>query len=466
MDYQLQIDRVFDLQSQHLENVRKLSIKKRIQLLKKLRNQISAESVAIKEALFLDLRKNETESEATEIFPLLEEIDLHIANLEDWAEEKSVPNNSLFLGSKAKIIYEPKGKVLIISPWNYPFYLPLLHLVSSVSARNVSIVKPSEFTPNVNKVLQQIISDVFVEEHVTIINGSANETTYLIHKKFDHIHFTGSPKVGKLIMAEASKFLTSCTLELGGKSPFIIDDKSNLNFVIDKLLIGKLTNLGQTCIAPDYVLILENRKIEFINLLKKKLNEKLSKINPEKDLVKIINQHNYSRLNNLIKQSIEKGSTIEFRKDSNENELYFSSTIISNLAENDDLLTEEIFGPIIPIVTFDSKENMAEFINFREKPLALYLMSNQKKWIRFFEENTSSGSLVINDVMIQILHPNLPFGGVNNSGIGKSTGQFGFEDFSHQKAVLRTNKFLSGTNFMRIPYSKFSKLLFRFFTRN
>lgn len=460
MEYQTRIDHLYHQQKSAKNQIAKLSIKERKQYLKKLKNSILSHQADIEDALYADLQKHPTESMITEIFPLIAELKDYLSNLDSWAEEISVPNNINFIGANAKLMYEPKGMVLILSPWNYPFQLPILHLISSVAAGNVSLIKPSEFTPNVSKVLQKVINAVFDEKHVAVVEGAVKETSYLLEKKFDHIHFTGSPKVGKIVMSAAAKHLASCTLELGGKSPFVIDDKIDLNYAAEKLMLGKFINLGQTCIAPDYVLISDYRKDELIKILIEKINSKYKNpIKEDENLARIINPQNVERLEKMLIQAKENEANIHFGGEVSVEDLFVSPTIISDLKAEDTLLQEEIFGPILPIVCFDSKEEMAEYINQKEKPLALYVMTNQKTWRRYFEQNTSSGSLVFNDTMLQIMHPNLPFGGVNNSGIGQSTGKFGFKDFSHEKPVLKVNKLLSATRFMGMPYKPYVRKL-------
>ncbi|WP_068598550.1 aldehyde dehydrogenase family protein [Vaginella massiliensis] len=460
MSYQESIDYLYQIQKASRPQIAQLTIKARKQFLKKLKEEILAHQPLIEEALFSDLRKHPTEAVLTEIFPLITEIKDYLKNLESWAEEKSVPNSIHFIGADAKLMYEPKGMVLILSPWNYPFQIPIMHLIAAVAAGNVVLIKPSEFTPNINKVLRTIIEKVFEPKHVAVVEGAVDEATYLLAKKFDHIHFTGSPKVGKIVMAAAAQHLASCTLELGGKSPFVIDDKINLNFAIKKLMLGKFINLGQTCIAPDYVLISKQRKDELIQKLIAKIKSTFSEdISTDENLARIINLQNHQRLVQMLDDAKSKGATVDFGGNYSAEDLYFSPTIVSNLNPDSRLLQEEIFGPIIPIVCFDSKEEMAAFINKKEKPLVMYVMSNQKAWRNFFEQNTSSGALLFNDTMSYIMHPNLPFGGVNNSGMGQATGKFGFYDFSHQKPVLRSSRIFSLTRFMRMPYQTFVKKL-------
>lgn len=430
-----------------------MDVKERLRLLKDLQLAVLQHQKEIEAALHKDLRKHPTEVLITEIFPLINELKHTRKHLKSWAKAKPVANDLVNFGSKASLVYEPKGQCLIISPWNYPFQLPLLHLVSSVAAGNRTLIKPSEFTPHTNQILDKIVRAVFSEDIVAVVHGAVDATTFLLEQKFDHIHFIGSPAVGKIIMTAAAKNLASCTLELGGKSPVIVDNKIDLSEVAQKLVFGKFLNLGQTCIAPDYVLIPTDRKDAFVQAMKDAITNAFgASIQDSDNLSRIINQHNFQRLQNYITSAKSSGATVLFGGDWDEGQLYIAPTLISDLPADHALLHEEIFGPILPIVTYNGVAEARSFIVNRDKPLAMYLFSNQSKWIEYFKLNTSSGALVVNETMVHMTHPNLPFGGVNHSGIGQSTGYFGFKDFSHEKPVLVANKWLSMSNLVGFPY--------------
>ncbi len=457
------INEIYDLQISNKEVIRKLTINERITLLHHLEKSILANRNKIVEGLHLDFRKSKIEAESTEIFPVLSEIRLFRKKLKKWAKTKTISNNIVFFGSDAKIQYEPKGNCLIISPWNYPFQLSIIHLIACVAAGNTAIVKPSEFSPNTNKVLREIINEVFKPNHVALIEGEIEETTHLLSKKFDHIHFTGSPKVGKVVMEAGAKHLTSVTLELGGKSPLIIDDTLDIKTVVAKASWGKLINNGQTCIAPDYILIKENRLNEFIEAFKEHINN-VFKEDPEQspDLARMINTRNFARVKNLIEDAINKGANCPFGNVYNEENLYIKPTLLTNLSADALILEEEIFGPVFPIITYKTDKDVTNYINKGEKPLALYIFSKDQKFIQNICNQTSSGAVLINETLLHIMHPNLPFGGVNNSGIGVSTGRFGFEDFSHAKPVLNVNQLFSPTRFLNYPYNSFTQKLIDF----
>ena len=454
-DFKTQIDEIYNLQVSHKYTVAKLTINQRKEYLKKLESCILKYREEIEHALFLDLRKSKVEADSTEIYPVLSEIKLFNRNLKSWSKAKTVSNNLIFFGSRAQILPEPMGNCLIISPWNYPFQLCVLHLIACVGAGNTAILKPSEFTPNVANILTKIVEEVFHKQHVTVVEGEVEQTTYLLAKKFDHIHFTGSPKVGKVIMEAGSKFLSSVTLELGGKSPLVIDGTIPMQEVVEKVVWGKLINFGQTCIAPDYILIKENYQKEFIEKFIQHINSTFGEnASKSEDLARIVNIQNFIRLKKLIQDAIDKGANCPFGNEFKEDELYIKPTLLTELSEDASINEEEIFGPIFPIYTFKEVDEVINVINQKEKPLALYVFSKDNQFIEKIKQQTSSGAFVINETLIHILHPNLPFGGVNNSGIGTSTGYSGFKDFSHLKPILKVNRLLSPSKFLNYPYSK------------
>lgn len=453
-DFKTTINEIYDLQFKNKLNIRNLSVHQRKEYLLKLEKSILKHRSEIEQALFLDLRKSKVEADSTEIFPVLSEIRLFRRKLNRWSKTKSVSNNLIFFGSKAQIQPESLGNCLIISPWNYPFQLCLLHLVACISAGNTAILKPSEFTPATSKILSKIIGEVFERDHVAIVEGEVEQTTYLLSKKFDHIHFTGSPKVGKIVMEAGAKHLSSVTLELGGKSPLIIDGTIPMQEVVEKAVWGKLINFGQTCIAPDYILIKEEFKdpfvIAFIQHLEKIVGKDPSQSN---DLARIVNFQNYKRLKIIIEDAIEKGAKCPFGNEYREDELYIKPTLLTDISKGAVIENEEIFGPVFPIYTFKEVNEVIEFIRLKEKPLAIYIFSSNKSFRNKIERQTSSGSVVVNETLVHILHPNLPFGGVNYSGIGASTGYAGFVDFSHLKPILSVNRIFSPSKFLNYPYN-------------
>ncbi|WP_353164313.1 aldehyde dehydrogenase family protein [Empedobacter brevis] len=453
-DFKTTINEIYDLQFKNKLNIRNLSVHQRKEYLLRLEKSILKHRSKIEQALFLDLRKSKVEADSTEIFPVLSEIRLFRRKLNRWSKTKSVSNNLIFFGSKAQIQPESLGNCLIISPWNYPFQLCLLHLVACISAGNTAILKPSEFTPATSEILSKIIEEVFERDHVAIVEGEVEQTTYLLSKKFDHIHFTGSPKVGKIVMEAGAKHLSSVTLELGGKSPLIIDGTIPMQEVVEKAVWGKLINFGQTCIAPDYILIKEEFKDAFVTAFIQHL-EKIVGKDPSQsnDLARIINLQNYKRLKIIIEDAIEKGAKCPFGNEYREDELYIKPTLLTDISKDAAIENEEIFGPVFPIYTFKEVNEVIQFIRLKEKPLAIYIFSSNKSFRNKIERQTSSGSVVVNETLVHILHPNLPFGGVNYSGIGASTGYAGFVDFSHLKPILNVNRIFSPSKFLNYPYN-------------
>ncbi|WP_314057815.1 aldehyde dehydrogenase family protein [Empedobacter brevis] len=453
-DFKTTINEIYDLQFKNKLNIRNLSVHQRKEYLLKLEKSILKHRSEIEQALFLDLRKSKVEADSTEIFPVLSEIRLFRRKLNRWSKTKSVSNNLIFFGSKAQIQPESLGNCLIISPWNYPFQLCLLHLVACISAGNTAILKPSEFTPATSEILSKIIGEVFERDHVAIVEGEVEQTTYLLSKKFDHIHFTGSPKVGKIVMEAGAKNLSSVTLELGGKSPLIIDETIPIQEVVEKAIWGKLINFGQTCIAPDYILIKEEFKDQFVTAFIQHLEKIVGKDpSQSKDLARIVNLQNYKRLKIIIEDAIEKGAKCPFGNEYREDELYIKPTLLTDISKDAVIENEEIFGPVFPIYTFKEVNEVIEFIRLKEKPLAIYIFSSNKSFRNKIERQTSSGSVVVNETLVHILHPNLPFGGVNYSGIGASTGYAGFVDFSHLKPILNVNRIFSPSKFLNYPYN-------------
>jgi len=453
-DFKTTINEIYDLQFKNKLNIRNLSVHQRKEYLLKLEKSILKHRSEIEQALFLDLRKSKVEADSTEIFPVLSEIRLFRRKLNRWSKTKSVSNNLIFFGSKAQIQPESLGNCLIISPWNYPFQLCLLHLVACISAGNTAILKPSEFTPATSKILSKIIGEVFERDHVAIVEGEVEQTTYLLSKKFDHIHFTGSPKVGKIVMEAGAKHLSSVTLELGGKSPLIIDGTIPMQEIVEKAVWGKLINFGQTCIAPDYILIKEEFKDPFVTAFIQHLEKIVGKDpSQSKDLARIVNLQNYKRLKIIIEDAIEKGAKCPFGNEYREDELYIKPTLLTDISKDAVIENEEIFGPVFPIYTFKEINEVIEFIRLKEKPLVIYIFSSNKSFRNKIERQTSSGSVVVNETLVHILHPNLPFGGVNYSGIGASTGYAGFVDFSHLKPILNVNRIFSPSKFLNYPYN-------------
>jgi aldehyde dehydrogenase (NAD+) len=455
------IHSIFNKQQKTKFILRKTDAKTRIEKLKILKATIENFETEIYQALQTDLRKSKFEASATELFFIYGEIDFAIKNLKKWLKPKAVSRTLSNALASNKIIYEPKGVCLIIAPWNYPFQLIMSPLISAIAAGNCAILKPSEISVETAKVISLIIKKAFNEDEIACFEGGVEVSTTLLNLPFDHIFFTGSTAIGKIVMEAAAKNLTSVTLELGGKSPIIIDSTANLKKAATKIAWGKLVNAGQTCIAPDYVLIDENLEHEFINeyiLASKQLFYKNEQEIDEENYGKIINEKQYSRLKNLVEKSIAFGAVANKEFYFKDEDLTISPVILSNIKDGNPIMEEEIFGPILPIIIYKNIDEAIAFINNKEKPLALYAFSNNTQNINKILNETSSGGACINDVLVHISNPNLPFGGVNHSGMGSCHGYFGFKNFSHERAVMQQSK-IDFTYFVYPPYQKKLSLL-------
>lgn len=458
---QQQIDEVFSAQKMQALKLRNSTSLLRIALLRKLLEWIKQNQEDIRRAVHADFKKPYPEIDVSEIYVVTSEINHAIKHLEGWMKPKKVPTPLTMLGSKSYIQYEPKGTTLIIAPWNYPFNLALGPLVSALSAGCTAIIKPSEMTPHTSALIRRIVEETFDKSLVAVFEGEINVSQLLLAKPFDHIFFTGSPAVGKIIMKAAAENLSSITLELGGKSPAIVDSKTNLNDAAEKIIYGKFLNCGQTCIAPDYVLVHDSVKEVFLTKLKEQIekmyNPTKKGIEKSKDYSRIVNQKHLQRIKKLVADADQKGAKIYLGGNFNEAENYFEPTVITDLTEEMDLMQEEIFGPILPVLGFADMEEAINYINLKPKPLALYIFSNNKDTIKRVLKETSSGGAVINDCALHFLQNELPFGGVNNSGIGKSHGYFGFLAFSNEKAVLRQRIGMTATKPLFPPYGIISQ---------
>lgn len=433
------ISSIFEAQQKHKYTLRNTNAAQRIQKLSILKTVIEKNEAAIYEALHSDLRKSHFEAAVTEVMFIYGEIDFAIKHLSKWMKPKRVGRSMTSLMAKNRIYYEPKGSCLIISPWNYPFQLMMSPLLSAIAAGNCAILKPSELSPATSNIISKIINGNFDAREIYCFEGDATVSAALLELPFDHIFFTGSTEIGKIVMEAAAKHLTSVTLELGGKSPTIIDHTANLKNAAGKIAWGKLVNAGQTCIAPDYLLIPENRQEEFIREYRaavQRLFFKDSHTVNDAAYAKIINQKHFKRIQELISDATLKGAKISFGGESQENNHTINPTVLTQLTADANILKEEIFGPVLPVITYQTIDEAIAMVNSKSKPLALYIFSGDRKNISHIIKNTSAGGTCINDVLVHISNPRLPFGGVNGSGTGSCHGIFGFRAFSHERAVV------------------------------
>lgn len=454
---------LFDSQKSYfLNELRNNPVNERLKKLKSIKKWIRDNENLVCEEIYKDFEKGREEVLLTEIKPIIDEIKQHISHLNEWSESENVPAPLAFWGTKSHIKHEPKGVTLIISPWNYPFNLCIGPLVSAIGAGCTAIIKPSEHTPNTANLVEKMIHELFSENEIAVIQGGVTISTDLLKLPFDHIFFTGSPQVGKIVMEAASKNLTSVTLELGGRNPTIIDSTANIKDASQKIIWGKFINSGQTCIAPNYILVQE----KIAEKLKKALVEQIEiqfSIS-DKTRTKIVNSNHHRRLTDLLEKSILAGATILHGGKTDPSNHFLSPTLLQGISIENPIFEEEIFGPILPIITYRNLEEVIEIVNKTEKPLALYLFSKSRKNQNFILNNTSAGTTAINETTIQFAQPHLPFGGVNHSGIGKAHGKYGFQEFSNSRSVLRQRVGFTTLKTILPPYTNFKKKLIRFIT--
>ena len=451
-----------DEQENYFKNGKTLPISKRKKLLKNLKKEILANEKEIFDVLKKDLRKSNYETYLTEIGILITEIDLFLKNIDNWAKPKKVKSSLLSFPSSDYVYSEPYGKILIISPWNYPFQLAILPTMSAVAAGNTVVLKPSEHAPHTSKLIKDIIEKVFEKSHVLVIEGAAETASKLLEYRWDYIFFTGSVRIGKIVAAAAAKTLTPITLELGGKNPCIIDDTIDLKLAARRIVWGKFVNAGQTCIAPDFLIVKNNIKDKLIAELLSEIKRAYGE-NPEnsEDYPRIVNKTNLSRLSNLIE-----GANIVYGGKYNIDTCYFSPTIIDEPKIESPLMAEEIFGPILPVISYDNENEIENLILKYEKPLALYVFSTNNKFSEKIIRKYSFGGGAINDTIIHCGNPNLPFGGVGHSGIGAYHGKASFDLLSHKKSIIKKGNWLD----VKIRYAPYDgklntvKKFFKFFS--
>lgn len=400
------------------------------------------------EALWKDLHKSYEESYIAEVSILLGEIRTHIRNVGKWTRPQRRPTPMKLFPSRSKIISEPLGTALIISPWNYPVQLLLTPLVGVISSGCTAVLKPSPYVPEVSDVIEKMIRDTFPEEYVAVVQGDRNVNTALLEQRWDMIFFTGSPSFGRAVMAAAAKNLTPVVLELGGKSPCIIDKDADIEVAAKRVAWGKSLNAGQTCIAPDYLMLHKNIKDKFLSELEKAFGELLGD-DPQKSehFVRIVNDAAFERLKGYLADG-----EVVFGGKIDKSERYFSPTVLDHVSPDSPVMQEEIFGPIFPVQTFSSLDEVIRFVSMREKPLALYYFGSQGDKVL---KHTTSGGSCINDVIMHIANENVPFGGVGMSGMGSYHHKRTFDVFTHYRSVISTPTWID-LPFRYMPYMWFN----------
>lgn len=430
----------------------------RIEQLNTLKSTIKKYEKEVIEALYKDLRKSEFEAYTTEIGLLYDNITYMKKNLEKWMEPKKVKTPLALMPSKSFIVHDPYGTVLIIAPFNYPFQLVMEPLLGAISGGNCAIIKPSEATPYTTEVIKKIITEAFDPRYIRVLEGEKEETSLLIHAPFDFLFFTGSVKVGKLVMKAASEHLTPIALELGGKSPVIVDHTANLEVAAKRIIWGKLVNAGQTCIAPDYVLVEASVKEKFVELLKQTIHQFFgTSIQDSVDLGRIVNESHFDRLKAIL--DLEKEQII-FGGKTDKNDLYVEPTLLDGVDFTSPSMEEEIFGPILPIITYTDLPTIIRQIRKLPKPLAAYMFSEHERAQNYFLQQLPFGGGCVNDTISHAGSTFLPFGGVGNSGSLAYHGEASFTLFTHQKSIIKKNTKIPA-NLVFPPYKNKVKIVRR-----
>jgi aldehyde dehydrogenase (NAD+) len=456
------ISALFAVQQQHMHQAGKSSVVERIKKLKLLKQVFLAHRAALKEAMFKDYNKPGPEVDLAEIFVVLNELNHTIRKLRGWMSKHRVGTPWFLMGSSSYIHYEAKGHVLVISPWNFPIHLTLMPLIHSYAAGNVTMIKPSEYTPYTVEVVKKIIEAVFTPSEAVVIEGNVAVSTQLLALKFNHIFFTGSPKVGKIVMKAAAEHLASVTLELGGKSPLVIDKSADMHLAILFTAVSKFVNAGQYCISPDYIYVHESVKDVFLTKLIEEIRYRYGKDDEARihgNFSRIVNQLHTQRVSAYVQDAIQKGAKLVYGGDIEKDKDYIGPTIFTDVTDDMTLCTDEIFGPIIYIKTYQNIQEVIDHVNKGPKPLSMYLFSQDTTTRQRIRKEISAGGLNINAIAIHYYNYNLPFGGVNNSGIGSSHGFHSFQEFSNAKSVLLQWFKWPGISLMFPPFTKTTRRL-------
>ena len=439
-DWRGEIRRLFDLQAGSRWAVARSTAPDRRKKLQRLRVALDKHRGAIAEGIRRDFGRAADESELIEIHPSFEEINFAIAHLTEWMRPEAIEAPILLADTASEIRWEPKGQVLILAPWNYPLFLTLGPLVGAIAAGNVVILKPSEKVPETNRALRAALSDAFREDEVAMVEGEAPVAEALLELPFDHVFFTGSTRVGKVVMAAAAKTLASVTLELGGKSPAIVAPDAAVVRAAQAITWGKFINVGQTCVAPDYALVQEGQRQAFLDGVRTAIErsygpESAWATNPE--LARLVDPAAFTRVKGLVDDAVQRGAKLVVGGQSNAAERFLAPTVLIDVPADAPLLQEEIFGPVLPVVTYRTFEDALAYVRNRPKPLALYVFSRKGSTIDATLAETTSGGVCVNNTLLHLANPGLPFGGIGPSGTGNYHGRAGFRTFSHERAVLR-----------------------------
>jgi aldehyde dehydrogenase (NAD+) len=433
---------VFERQAATALRLRSSTAPERIAKIRRLRDAVIAHTEDWYRAAHADFKKPQAEVDLAEILPVCVEANHAIRHLEKWMKPKRVWPTLLTLGMRSHVQYVPRGRCLIIGPFNYPVNLTLGPLVSAIAAGNTAILKPSELTPHLSALICKVVREVFTEDEVAIFEGEAHVSQALLALPFDHVFFTGSPAIGRYVMGAAAKHLGSVTLELGGKSPTIVDETADLQLAAANVMWAKFSNSGQTCIAPDHVYVHENVKEAWVGCCREQLTKaygnSLADQGSSPDLAHIVNARHTSRIKALLDDAKSHGARTLTGGEVSEADCFIQPTLLDRVPDQSSIMQEEIFGPLLPIISYRHIDEVIARINEGQKPLALYIYSRNNARIDQVLTQTVSGGACVNHALMQFLHGNLPFGGINNSGIGNAHGHYGFKAFSHERGVVRT----------------------------
>jgi aldehyde dehydrogenase (NAD+) len=446
------IDRIYEALRKNRAAVAGTTAAQRIARIRRLEDAVMARRAEIHAALWSDYRKSSAEVDLSEIYPVLGEARHARRHLNRWMRPRRVGTPLALFGSRSRILHEPKGVVLILSPWNFPVNLTFGPLVSAIAAGNCVMIKPSELTPHASACMKRIVSDLFDENEVALIEGDSAVAGQLLARKFDHIFFTGSPRVGRIVMKAAAEHLTSVTLELGGKSPVIVDRTADLDEAAKKIAWGKSFNSGQVCIAPDYLLVDESVRPQFTSKLRAALDALGGASRSD-----VVNDSHAARIHGLLDQAVRDGAEVIAGGTGQGRTL--EPTLVSGMTTDSPLMREEIFGPLLPMIGYTSIDEALALIGEREKPLVLYVFSRDAAFVDGVVARTSAGGTVINDTLIHFYQIELPFGGVGESGMGRAHGQFGFEAFSNVRGILEQPTRFSAIQLMYPPYTALKQKL-------
>jgi aldehyde dehydrogenase (NAD+) len=451
------IERVFAAQRAHAPAVRTASAEQRKDKLRRLCDGLRTYRSDLQDAIHADVRKAPAEVDLTELKPLLDEAEFAIAHLDDWMAPTRRSSPVFFTGTRSEVHAEPKGVVLILSPWNYPLVLTLGPLISAVAAGNCVTLKPSEKTPHTNTVLKQLIGELYEEREVALLTGATEVAQGLLEQPYDHVYFTGSPRVGRLVMKAAADHLASVTLELGGKSPAIVDETADLALAAERIAWSKCTNAGQTCIAPDYVRVdapvHDALVARLIDAIERFYGATAALRRASDDFARLIDDDHWDRVVGMLEDAVAAGASVAFGGQTDADTRYVSPTLLTDVPLDTPVMQEEIFGPLLPIIPVSTLDETLGIVNERPNPLSMYVFSERDSTVETVLGRTTAGTTCVNEGFLHYANPDLPFGGAGHSGIGRGHGEAGFQAFSNERSVLRRRY---GASFLRAVFPPFT----------